>query len=189
MGVTDFSLQLLNKHNLLKSGNSMLELGCQNLYDSQHYMQVARPYFEGLGMKVVSIDLEGCQGAEVEDLTKPFDRGQFDLVTDFGTTEHVAPSGLWQARKNVHQACKVGGVMVHENPKTGNWAGHGNHYMTEQFYIDLATFHQYEILNLGEHPAMGNAVDGWNIYCVMRKMAELPFVEQEFFDKFEYYST
>ena len=72
-----------------------------------------------------------------------------------------------------------------ENPKTGNWEGHGNHYMTMDFYKQLEGLVDMEIKELGEHPAMGNKKDGWNVYCVFTKKGG-EFCSEKKFAKLDY---
>lgn len=184
MGITSFSVQLIERH---FKGGKVCELGAQNMYDK--YYPNGSPYADGFykarGAEAYAcIDLSGENGAFKQDLSKPVDiEGQFDLVTNFGTSEHIAD--LYNCFKNIHTLAKEGGIVICENPKTGNWPGHGFHYMTEAFYIDLAKACGYEILELGEHPATGNTIDGWNIYCVFRK-GQGKFISKAKFDKLDY---
>ena len=176
MGVTGFSLDLLKKHNLDKKDLNVLELGCQNIYNQENYGEISNDYFSGKGQHITSIDLEGCNGSDVVNLDKPIDKkyiNKFDVVTNFGTSEHCGD--LFQTFKNMYNACKVGGVIICENPKIGNWKGHGNHYMTTFFYHEFCGEMEMEVLDLGEHPAMGNTKDGWNVYCVFKKSVDNPF--------------
>jgi hypothetical protein len=36
----------------------------------------------------------------------------------------------------------------------------------------LAAICEYSLIDLGEHPAVGNTTDGWNVYCVLQKTKE-----------------
>jgi hypothetical protein len=54
---------------------------------------MARLFWEWLGFRYVSIDVEGNEGIELDlnfDEVPSAYRGCFDLVTNYGTTEHVA---------------------------------------------------------------------------------------------------
>ena len=168
MGLTQHGFDLLNPH--LNPNDSILELGNQTIYFGNDYGKPAKPMFEKMGHRHVSIDLNGLDGALPIDLGQPIEEslGQFDIVTDFGTSEHVL--GIYNCWLNKHNLLKAGGIMVNENPKTNNWAGHGHWYCTEKFYENLIKKQDYEILAIGEHPAMGNVTDGWLIYCVLRKL-------------------
>jgi hypothetical protein len=171
---------------------TVAELGAQNLYRGQYDYNEERgawAYADVLYLteqdvkEYMPIDLNGENGAKKWDLSKPLKTTKtFSLVTDFGTSEHV--DDYYQCFANIHQLCKVGGIMLHENPKTGNWPQHGKNYVTTEFYQDLAVKAGYEILDLGEHPAMGNTVDGWNIFAVLRKAVDVSFIPREYFPQY-----
>lgn len=169
----------------------MLELGDQIIYWGNDYGTYSTPWFQKNfpNLEHICIDIKPEKFAVEKDLRVPLEMGEFDYVTNFGTTEHVAPSaegGLYEAYKNVHDACKVGGIMIHENPKTANWHGHGDHYMTKEFYTKLAYIQEYELLELGEHPAMGNTTDGWNVYCVLRNVNGWEFMGEKDFNQLDF---
>jgi hypothetical protein len=186
MGITRHTFNLIEKH--IKPGIKMLELGDQNIYFGDDYGKYAKPMFQKMGVDHISIDLGTQIGGAVEaDLSKPIDRpweNYFDVITNAGTSEHV--SSLYECFKSVHKFCKVGGVMIHENPKTGSWPGHGYHYMTEAFYREFSKLMNYELLEAGEHPAMGNIKDGWNIYSVLRKKEDKEFISEKEFNKLDF---
>lgn len=180
MGVTSESVKLLNKvFNHKPVITSVCDLGAQNNYTDEIVRNnpARYPYFsewwkiKNPDIQYLSIDLCGENGSEKWDLSKPLPtRMQFDLVCDFGTSEHV--DDIYQCFANVDALCKIEGIMIHENPKTGNWPLHCFHYYTQGFYIDLAVKAGYEILELGETVAMGNFETGNNVYCIMRKKRE-----------------
>lgn len=182
MGITQISLDRINRH--IQPNSKILILGCQNLYDVDHYMQVAEPYFEGLGHDVISIDILGCQGSYVADLREDLSNsiwwGQFDLILQHGTIEHIDGS-IYMAFKNIHEACKVGGIMIHENPKTGNWPKHGYHYFSQSFFMILADNLRYKLLEVTEEASMSNYVDGWNVSAVLQKINDEPFMDEATF--------
>lgn len=167
----------------LKPGDSILELGNQTIYFGSSYGHPAKPMFEGLGYAHVSVDINGQDGAIECDLSKKLDlkslnkMNHYDVVTDFGTSEHV--KDFYNCWLNKWNACKENGLIVSENPKTGNWKGHGHHYLTKEFYKGFDT------LEMGEHCAMGNCIDGLNIYSVVRKTGK--FMTRKEFNKLEYY--
>ena len=51
-------------------------------------------------------------------------------------------------------------MIISENPKVNNWHGHGFHYLTKEFYTELCKVAGYELIEVGEHAAMGNVTDG-----------------------------
>lgn len=104
-----------------------------------------------------------------------------DLLVDAGTSEHVGHEGMfsWEAIYNCwatkYNLLKPGGIMYNENPATNNWHGHGFNYYTEAFYYQLAETHGlFKIKDIGTHPAMGNEIDGWNVYCTLQKHDNAP---------------
>lgn len=171
MGYTDKSIDIVNKY--ITQVKSVCDLGAQNNYAQP---KLPAPYmsewFKNNGITdYISIDLNGENESKQWDLSEPVKTNkQFDLVADFGTSEHV--KDLFQCMANVNKLTKVGGLMIHENPKTGNWPGHGFHYRTIQFYEQLASVSGYDLLHTEEHPAMWNTTDGWNVIAVMRKNKE-----------------
>jgi hypothetical protein len=182
MGITQLSLTRINNH--IQPDSKILILGCQNLYNAENYLEVAHPYFESLGHLVRSWDITGCQDSEVVDLRDDLKlTNEYDIIFQHGTIEHC-DGNLWQVFKNIHEACKIGGIMMHENPMTMNWPGHGYHYFTQQFYHQLAKDCGYEILELTEEPAMSNDIDGWNVSCVLLKTSD-KFCSFKKFGKYE----
>lgn len=158
-------------------------LGCQNLYNEQNYGQLADDYFSMQGYPIYTIDITGCQGSVVADLREDLQfEPDYTLILQHGTIEHVDGS-LYQALKNIHEACQVEGTMIHENPRTENWPGHGYHYFTMEFWETLAGKAGYGVIETCEEPAMGNDVDGWNVVAVLRKIEDKPFISEEAFNK------
>jgi len=193
MGITDFSLSILNKY--ISEQKTVLELGSQNLYSCEFEgYPYADNYYNSKGLEYTCIDLNKENNALDLNLGVKLSLEKFDIVTDFGTSEHVGTNGKHDAKAfyncwlNKHNACKLGGLIISENPKTGNWLGHGFNYVTQNFYRQLAEANGYEILDLGEHPAMNNTTDGWNIYCVLKKTQD-KFMTLTNFKKLEFYSS
>ena len=193
MGITDFSLLILNKY--VKANDKVLELGAQNLYASEFEgSPYADLYYKRKQCKYTCLDLNEENNALNLDLATKLSLDKYNVVTDFGTSEHVGINGKHDAKAfyncwlNKHNACEVGGLIISENPKTGNWPGHGFNYVTENFYRKLAEYNGYEILEIGEHPAMNNIENGWNIYCVLRKTQD-KFMTLTNFKKLEFYTA
>ena len=125
----------------------MLELGNQWVRSADCS---SKSYFlEQKGLqRHVSIDLNGSDGALPMDLRLPIPDsehlGAYNLMTNFGTTEHV--DGQWQCYRNIHDLVAVHGLMVHAVPRVGNWKGHCEHFYTVEFFAALAEANRYEIL-------------------------------------------
>jgi hypothetical protein len=181
MGVTSFSMKLIEKY-LPQAGDTVIELGAQNNYVQPHlpapYM---REWYEGSMLNYISIDLTGEDSSIQLDLSKPLPDnllGFSDLVTDFGTSEHVGETieDYYQCWLNKWNLCKDGGYIISENPMTGNWPGHGKHYLGQNFYTKLSNY--LGVVDEGTHPAMSNTTDGWNVWGVIQKRGDFPTFDQ-----------
>lgn len=162
-------------------GIKMLELGNQimNLSDCQG--KTAKDYFSEMGVQHTSIDINGKDGAIKADLCEPFDLGDiFDVVTDFGTIEHT--KSLYPVLKNVYEHCSNYGVMLHKNPKTGNFPLHGNHFFTVDFWKAYAKELDCEVVSIEEHAIYHNTTDGWEVIAILIKR-EKPFMSEAKFKK------
>lgn len=150
----------------LKKDSNILELGNQVMNLAECQGVSAKKYFTDKGHRHTSIDINGKDGALKLDLTKSLDlMEEFDIVTDFGTIEHTG--NLYPVLKNIFKHCKKGGIMLHKNPKTGNFPLHGNFYFTITFWAELAKVMDYKIHELYEHPIYHNITDGWEVIAVM----------------------
>lgn len=156
-------------------GDTMLELG-----NKKNPNGVYKTYFESIGFKHVSVDWNGEDGALKLDLRQPLDLGQFDMVSNIGTTEHVSEQfPVW---KNIHDACKVGGVICSVTPLEGDWWWHGEWYPRPEFFEEFAkNGYEIEYLDIGrEHPNR-------NLCARLKKTKEstffMPPAETIFFNK------
>ena len=191
MGITNKSIDRLKRFDCIKP-LIMCELGAQNLYTNDSwYGKVAKDYFVQHGVTHDSYDIIVHQGCEYMDLRVTIPKSlknKYDVVTDFGTSEHI-DGNYYQGNKNIHDLCKVGGLIIRENPKTGHWIGHGNNYVNMDFYKVLAEMCDYEILELTEEFAMGNTTDGGNVSVVLRKNSAKPFPTKKAFGEAKYFSS
>lgn len=211
MGITNFSISLLEKVVKDFRPRSVIELGSQNLYTtSDPNPPFADVWYKENGFTgYTCIDLAGDNRAVVIDLSHPFPTPEYsiknaderpiirtyDLVTDWGSSEHVVQmegyhsvafhdghinsiyptevknieEGYYNCWLNKFNLCKVGGIILSENPKHNHWPGHGFHYIEQEFYEKLERMIDVEIVELGEHPASGNAETGMNVYAILRK--------------------
>lgn len=188
MGYTAFSKDNVKKLIDEYQPKTVLDYGSQNDFSMG---VLPAPYisewFESLGIKYTCIDLNGENNALQINLSYPITESlcKVQMVIDNGTVEHLERNGQfdWEAIywgwKNKHDLLEIGGIMYSENPKTGSWPKHGYNYHTKGFYQQLWGASGYGILELGEHPSSGNSVDGWNIFCSMKKHSEIfPTPEQ-----------
>lgn len=76
----------------------------------------ARDFWLWLGFDYAAVDIDGSPGSIPLDLNydsaPPGETGKYDLVTNFGTTEHVA--NQLNAFKLIHDLTRHGGLMVHQ---------------------------------------------------------------------------
>jgi SAM-dependent methyltransferase len=79
----------------------------------------------------------------VERLPNRF-RGAFDVVINFGTTEHLI--NQLNAFEVMHDALKVGGVAYHQMPSIG-WIDHGYFNYNALFFDDLVKANRYEVVD------------------------------------------
>lgn len=208
MGYTALTKQLVKELIGTYNVKSVVDLGAQNDFSGPN---LPAPYISewyrenGIG-RYMAIDLNGENFSYKLDLSKPLPEDFLnykdklsngdpflfsrivDMVGDIGTSEHVGDDGKfgWEAIYNCwlnkHNLLKIGGIMVNENPKTGNWPAHGFNYYTRDFYMELCKIAGYNLIAIGEQAAMGNVTDGWNIFSVMEKTSE-KFVSLEEFKR------
>lgn len=173
-------------HNLIlkyaQEGGSILELGNQimNLEDVQGIS--AKKFYESLGLSHTSVDQNGKDGAIKVDLSKPIDwLGTFDIITDMGTSEHV--SDIYECLINVLSHAKGGTIIIHKNPKTGNFPMHGFHFFTLEFWKSYAKLCNLEIEEIYEHAIYHNTIDGYECIAIFKVTKETSLPTKEDFEK------
>lgn len=115
---------------------------------------------ERVGLSYLAFDIANGFRTSIFDLnceTLPDDlRGTFDLVLNFGTTEHVI--NQMNSLQVIHDAVKVGGYIVHELPTVG-YVDHGYFCYTPRLFFDLASQNDYELAEFSyQGGAAGNDV-------------------------------
>ena|SRR5688572_18562439 len=132
----------------LPKGFSVCELGDQYVTSvTPHYL--ARKFYEELGCgRYESVDGNG-RGTKLADLNtwRPLQEGfgKFDLVTDFGTGEHIFDQA-W-VFKTWHDLCEVGGCIVFDRPTAG-YDTHCFYLIKEELIRDLAAANRYKVVRL-----------------------------------------
>jgi hypothetical protein len=144
-------------------GKEMLELGCQTFrgnirkkINSGLYNHNCKDYFQSIGIKCLSIDIKGCRGSMVVDLSKPMHTyfyNRFDIITNSGTTEHVSElAGQYSVFENIHKCSNVNGVMMHFVPVYGvERKPHGFFNYDDSFFEILAKLNNYEIVSIEKY--------------------------------------
>lgn len=131
----------------LPRGFSVCELGDQMMSGGKTPTP-AQSFYRQMGCeRYVAVDGNG-RGNVTADLNLPLtDRnlGTFDLVTDFGTGEHIFDQA--QVWRTLHELCKPGGFIVFDRPAQG-YGEHCFYLITEGLVQDIAVANKYSIKRL-----------------------------------------
>jgi hypothetical protein len=133
--------------------------------------------FDGDGVILFDLNL---------DVPGPKLTGEFDLVTNFGTTEHVIHQ--YAAFKTIHELAKPGGLIYHDLPMAG-YHTHGYFNYNPLFFQHLASSNDYEILfhwysrsntrtsapDFMNHNGFGPQWTDMGIEYIFRKTTDQPF--------------
>ncbi|HTO59731.1 MAG TPA: methyltransferase domain-containing protein [Bradyrhizobium sp.] len=167
-------LSRLARKGILGTSYSLLDLGPQDVQVSRSYMtEVARRHLDrGKTQRTIDAVFDGeaprpdgqqafysvfgCESYASVDLldkraTYRFDLnnatpdiGSFDVVTNFGTIEHVFDIG--QAFRSLHGLVKPGGVSLHCMPAFA-FIDHGFYNIHPILFVELATANAYDIVD------------------------------------------
>ena len=160
----------------------------------------AGPFYRALGFDYSCIDIDNSPGSIALDLN--FDStpdsltGKFNLVTNFGTTEHTI--NQFNAFKIIHELAAPGAIMLHELPASGQ-INHGFFGYQPKFFDGLARSNGYSVLfmdfnwseieygipddlkqalapfvHIAKRPPHGNSPSA--IIAVLRKNHDAPFI-------------
>lgn len=135
----------VNKSNsILELGDQSFENECVRKFNLKY--SIVKDFCEDLKKLHVSIDITGRNRSLIYDLNNEIIdiNDVYDLVTNFGTTEHIEPN-QYEPFKHIHNLCKIGGDMIHEVPVENNWVGHCKFYYNENFFETLAKENNYDI--------------------------------------------
>lgn len=194
-GCRDLLVRAFDTLALPLNGLKMAEFGNQKLKFDPGFgarrLQQAKAYFEFFGIRHVSFDTNGRGFSLPYDLGHRIDNarlyadcgmglGEFDFVTNFGTSEHVESGPQLTVFENAHRLCRYGGLMVHAVPRVGMRARHGAWKYDADWFARLAEGQGYRIEHLTEwdkceHWA-GRLEPGDELYvmAILRKMAHAP---------------
>ncbi len=147
MGILGGPLEMIRGLGLPK-GFTVIELGDQWITHGEH--RLASEFYHELGCgRYESIDGNG-RGTITADLNLPLIpmlKASFDLVTDFGTGEHVFDQR--QVFKSIHILVKRGGYFVFDRPCQG-YVGHCYWLADECVWRDFAATNYYDILQISK---------------------------------------
>lgn len=130
----------------LPPGFSVCELGDQGMA-GEPTRRLAKDWYAERGCgRYVSIDGNG-KGTVTADLNRlmpiAMSVDQFDLVTDFGTGEHIFDQA--QVWRTVHALTKPGGFIAFDRPAQG-YQKHCFYLTNECLFRDLADVNAYEVV-------------------------------------------
>jgi len=170
----------------------IVELGNQHIREDVRRKRectfiTGKQYYESLGMKHRSIDLNGEDGAIPLDLSKPimgdFWKGRFDILTNAGTSDRVSKQygqfAQWECWKNIHNLVKVGGIFIHVVPRIGHWLGtyEGTGIAYDcKFFEKLAAINDYKII---QNKYLDKAPTFHLVACCLQKLSDKPFMEDK----------
>jgi len=120
---------------------------------------LARRFWEWLGFQYASIDINGSPDSIPLDLNYDALPGwaqkKFDVVTNFGTTEHIA--NQLNAFKIIHDLTAPGGIMIHSVPAQG-LVNHGLLKYNPKWFWMLARSNDYRWLDF-DYASRGRIAD------------------------------
>lgn len=143
MGINVDNRRVLADHvfPLLPVGFTVYELGDQVVRAEKEYP--ARKLYEAEGCGDYDcLDMNGGESLRA-DLNYQLKLKPRDLVTDFGTSEHVF--NIYQCWKNIHDMLDVSGLIVYEKITQGN-IDHGFYNLQPTFFTSLAYANDYRII-------------------------------------------
>lgn len=131
---------------MLPAGFTVCELGDQMMSGKRPTPAVE--FYRQLGCsEYLSIDGNG-RGDVTLDLNLPISArklGPFDLVTDFGTGEHIFDQA--QVWRTLHSLCKPNGYIAFDRPQDG-YQEHSFYLITPGLVRDIAAANRYEVVTL-----------------------------------------
>ena len=148
----------------LPAGFSVCELGNQQVSGVTPYPAKQLYGWMGCG-RYVSIDANG-QGSLLWDLNLPvteLELGTFDLVTDFGTGEHIFDQA--QVWRTLHELTRPGGYIAFDRPLQ-SYGKHGFYLTTRCLYEDIALANGYTVVRLEQ----AETPRGWLIRGVFQRL-------------------
>jgi hypothetical protein len=146
--------EILEHHGSRLSGPQLDKLTQEYAYRS-HLIAAPIPtlflgeLLEHTDVEYVSFDIVSARAARRFDLNRhnlhPSKKATFDLVTNFGTTEHLI--NQFNAYKVMHEALRPGGYMFSQVPATG-YINHGYFSYNALMFRELAEANGYEVADL-----------------------------------------
>lgn len=155
--------------NYLFKGCSVIELGDQFCdWNAESQGMRSDFYFKQQDVHVTSIDWHGNNNVLKLDMNEVLeDKLQGDILTDFGTIEHV--KNLYNGLVNCHNFTKENGIMIHVNPAE-TYTHHGYRYFTFEFWKEFAKACDYALINMYSKPVYNDSNPAHEIFAVLKKI-------------------
>lgn len=144
----------------LPPGTCVLELGNKKR-TRQKREPLYRTWYESIGVEYWCTDINGEDGAICWDIRLPppeelVKLSPFDVITNFGFTEHVqTDEGQEACWNNIHSLLKVNGQLSCALPQPGFWKKHGApsgfpgiYYPFPSFFEEISKLNEYTIEDL-----------------------------------------
>ena len=178
LSIIDFFNRSISKTIGDISGKRMCELGDQKLHEEIALKPDGsrvwfKDWIEARGCHHYSIDIHGKNGSHPIDLGKPGIDGfwlrRFDIVTNFGTSEHVEDQ--YECWLKLHNFGVNGCVYIHVLPEFGKYPlSHCKYFYDQTFFQELAEANKYKLV-LSEPLS-----DIGHIGCCYIKPARMPLL-------------
>jgi hypothetical protein len=160
---------------ILELGDQLMDIGEQTQF------QRSDEFYKSIGLNIATVDIHGKNRAIAIDLSKESNAVfNVDLLTDFGTVEHV--SDLYSALLNCHNWTNEGGLMIHANPKTGTYKGHGVSFFTMEFWLKFADVMDYNLIEVSEKSPYSEENPDKEVIAVLQKLVNKDFISRAEFD-------
>tara|TARA_Y200000002_G_scaffold349835_1_gene326765 strand:+ start:21854 stop:22579 length:726 start_codon:yes stop_codon:yes gene_type:complete len=145
-----------------------------------------KDYLESLFLSVTCLDVEAkCDKTLILSLCDEIKIGkQFDVVTNFGTTEHVGQLNdefknmQYLAFRNIHNMLRRDGIVFNVVPAYyPNQKDHGAFNYTCKFFSELAKLCNYKVI----YNEIGKRGDIHHVYCYFIKKDANEFIDENTF--------
>lgn len=143
-------------------GNERARFMVDAIFDGQTFRPNAQlAFYELFGAsRYQSADLSDPRADFPFDLNKPIAIEEtFDIVTDFGTAEHVFNIG--EVYSSIHNLLKVGGIALFTSPTFG-FINHGFYNLHPLVFEEMANFNHYDVVDI-------RYIDNLYVRCLKRE--------------------
>lgn len=156
------------------NAKKILELGAQDYIVNKESIGYFKNVF--LRYPITSFDMNGENNSiQVNLADEQVTDSTYDLVTNFGTSEHVPNQYIcW---KNIHAYCSLGGIIINELPRIGHWPNHCKYYVDKPFFESLNK--DFDIIEF--RYIQYNAGD--LCFCILKKKSNIFLTNQHELEK------